>query len=134
VFTEPLCSNDKKIPSSEQFSELLLVLASIAILGSEFHGIHDHILLLQTNAPAVHTKTVETQVKPTGSLDKIRAAKNVTHPTILLFLFVFVATGKPLPSRFLATIRAYKYRHADLWEVFMNHAARLGSGVMLYIP
>jgi hypothetical protein len=60
VFTKPLLSNDKGIHSSINSSELLLALASTVILGSEYQGTHDHILLcdgsgsFHTIASAVH--------------------------------------------------------------------------------
>jgi hypothetical protein len=34
------------------------------------------------------------------------------------------------PSRYLATIEEYTYRHTDWWKGFMKYAAEMGSGTM----
>jgi hypothetical protein len=54
------------------------------------------------------------------------------RPKILLLLSVFVAAGTCLPSRYLATIGGYTYRHTDKWEGFMKYAVEMGSGAMIY--
>jgi hypothetical protein len=39
-----------------------------------------------------------------------------------------------LPSRCLAAIGLYTYRHTDRWEGFMKYAVEMGSGTMIYVP
>jgi hypothetical protein len=38
------------------------------------------------------------------------------------------------PSRYLATIGGYTYRHTDWWEGLFNYAVEMGSGAVIYIP
>jgi hypothetical protein len=39
-----------------------------------------------------------------------------------------------LPSRCLATIRGYTYRHTDWWERFFNYSVEVGSDAVIYVP
>jgi hypothetical protein len=39
-----------------------------------------------------------------------------------------------LPSRCLATIGVYTYRHTDWWEVFKKYTIEMGSGAVIYMP
>jgi hypothetical protein len=71
--------------------------------------------------------------RPRLSFDTMRIAKKTTHPTILLLFRVFVSAGTCLPTRCLATIVVYTYRHIDSWEGFMKYATDMGSNVMTYI-
>jgi hypothetical protein len=41
---------------------------------------------------------------------------------------------KYLPSRCLATIEGYTYKHTDRWEGFINEAVEMGSGALMYVP
>jgi hypothetical protein len=45
----------------------------------------------------------------------------------------FVAAVTFLPSRCLATIGIYTYKHTDWWEEFRKYTAEMGSGAMTYI-
>jgi hypothetical protein len=47
---------------------------------------------------------------------------------------VFVTAVTSLPSRCLATIGGYTYRHTDRWEGFSISAVEMGSGAVLYVP
>jgi hypothetical protein len=47
---------------------------------------------------------------------------------------VFVAAVTSLPSRYLATIGGYTYRHTDWLEGFIKYAVEMGSGAMIYTP
>jgi hypothetical protein len=38
------------------------------------------------------------------------------------------------PSRYLATIVGYTYRHTDWWEGFFNKAVEMSSGAVTYVP
>jgi hypothetical protein len=68
------------------------------------------------------------------SFTKIRKAYEMTRPTILLLLGVFLAAVTFLQSRCLATIGGYTYRHTDWWEWFMKYAVQMGLGAMIYVP
>jgi hypothetical protein len=50
---------------------------------------------------------------------------------ILLLLCIFLATGRCLPSRCLATIHEDTYTDND--EEFTKYAVEMGSGAMMYI-
>jgi hypothetical protein len=47
---------------------------------------------------------------------------------------VFVVAITFLPSRCLAAIGGYRYRHTDQWEGYMNYGVGVGTGAMIYIP
>jgi hypothetical protein len=67
------------------------------------------------------------------SFDTTRTEERTTLPAILLFLRVFAAAVMILPSRCLATITRYTYRHTDWWVGFMKNAAQMSSGAIIII-
>jgi hypothetical protein len=53
---------------------------------------------------------------------------------MLLVLFVFFVLVKYLPNRCVVSIRGYPYRNKDWWERYMEQAAEMGSGAMIFVP
>jgi hypothetical protein len=60
--------------------------------------------------------------------------ENETSNNPSIVACVFVATGSYIPSRCLATIGGYTYRHAGWWEGFVEYAVEMDAGAMIYIP
>jgi hypothetical protein len=64
----------------------------------------------------------------------IWATQKTIHPTILLYLGIFIAMGTCLLNCCLAMIEeGYTYGHTDSWEGFMKYAIEMGSGAMTCI-
>jgi hypothetical protein len=60
--------------------------------------------------------------------------ENDSSNSYSIVAWIVIAAVTFSPSRFLATIGRYTYRHTDLWEGFMKYAVEMSSGVMIYIP
>jgi hypothetical protein len=99
------------IHSRVQSSKLLLARASTVILGSEFHGTHNHFLLsdifgsLQITPSAVHILKfgINRQIHRLSFKYNTHRIENYAS-NIYSIVAVFVAAGICLPSRCLSTI------------------------------
>jgi hypothetical protein len=92
------------------------------------HGLHRKRLLQQfflapgTSLKTCHPRTIR------GNTQTHRH----TRPTVLLLLRVFVTAGTCLPSRCLATIGGYTYRHRLMDSgamICMANLINIGSGI-----
>jgi hypothetical protein len=65
------------------------------------------------------------------SIDTTRTAEKTMRSIILLIVFVAAVTFSP--SRCVATIVEYTYRHTDWWEGVMKYAVDTVSVAMIYV-
>jgi hypothetical protein len=61
-----------------------------------------------------------------------RIENDVSNNSSIVAHVLFAAVSFFLPSRCLAKIEGYIYRHMDWWKGFMNYAVNMGSSAMKY--